>query len=120
MLRNIIDSIRARWHGLRCRPGDLCLVRRDATGTHQPTGKRYTLRGGTVVRVTNLFVLDGDPAWWFEEPIRLEPGITADGVIDELLTPLRDRPGEDEILRIAGKPVEKPAAPVVGKPAEVA
>lgn len=47
----------------------------------------------------------GELCWVVDPPLPAEDGmVRCLGVADSALRPIRDQPGEDEILRIAGKP----------------
>lgn len=97
--------------GLNCKPGDLAIVVRANDGVSGIIG--------SVVRVTVPHVINGKPAWRLETPlscvmrmggracgVRVKAGefVQIDGVPDAWLKPLRDSDGEDEMLRIAGRP----------------
>lgn len=111
-MRRFIDTVRARFGGLRCRPGDVCWVQRDLTCSSLPGLPTVTVRGGTIVTVTRL-VERG--MWELETPITVDlwPGMQARtvAIADEVLIPLRDRPGTDETLTAEPKraPVKSPA-----------
>lgn len=103
-MRQLIDSMRAAWRGLRCRPGDLCWVRRNLWGLDGAGQPVLEVRGGAVVRVVELFA--GQPDMWrLERPIFLPgQGAVITGIRDRSLCPMRDRPGRDEIFRYAVPP----------------
>jgi hypothetical protein len=106
---------------LRCRPGDLCVVVRDAWAREGnlelPPGVDFkALKAGTVVRV----VLHDGEQWIFEKPVpyhAVVSGWECSGVVeaaaDEYLQPLRDQPGPDETLAWAGAPRRAQADAVV-------
>lgn len=119
-MRHLFDTIRARFKGLRCRPGDVCWVRENVT---HPVWRQWIIvRGGTVVRVTRL---SERGLWVLDRPVKFTIGfaglLIASGEVvamaDELLIPLRDKPGEDETL--VAKPIERQPAQPVRQPAEV-
>jgi len=106
---------------LRCRPGDLCVVVRDAWAREGnlelPPGVDFkALKAGTVVRVVRH---DGEQ-WIFEKPVPYHAvvnGWECSGVVeaaaDEFLQPLRDQPGRDETLAWAGLPWQYPITDAV-------
>ena len=107
-MRRLIDSIRARFKGLRCRPGDLAIVVRACDHSQFPGV--VLLKPGTVVRVVRI---SKGGLWELESPIafRIIFGATLftghiAAIADDLLRPLRDKPGEDETLTAA--PVKRP------------
>jgi hypothetical protein len=51
-------------------------------------------------------VLDSGPAWEVDLPLNTWEGKAQNFLLDSCLRPIRDQDGEDEILRIAGKPQE--------------
>lgn len=79
---------------LRCKPGDLVAVVR-----YHPLWPEMFGRVFTVTRADAQ-------GYWYTDP----PQIDSSGVHllprDPVLRPLRDGPGEDELLRLAGKPKE--------------
>lgn len=119
-MHRLLDSIRARFKGLRCRPGDVCWVRENIT--HPMWPGHIIVRGGTVVRVTRL---SERGLWVLERPVPFAIVVVvfliASGevvaIADELLIPLRDKPGEDETL--VARPVASPSVGVSRQPAEV-
>jgi hypothetical protein len=85
---------------MNCKQGDLAVIVRSVAGNE-----------GAVVTCLELV---GRPAWYMKElpgPIwrvdRILRGklFNTDKVADIQLRPLRDSDGEDEILRIAGRPL---------------
>ena len=99
---------------MNCRPGDLARVVR-MPNVMRAANDRF-------VRLTDepAFLLGSDWTWRLTEPLEvvLLGNCTQGGVQfwigetvvvtelqDEYLRPIRDQPGEDEILRIAGRPV---------------
>lgn len=89
---------------LNCRKGDLARI-----VDHKET---------RALGVVDAFVKIGAPghvrsgraAWQLDPPLQLKHGMMAghplEVIADALVRPLRDNPGEDEMLRIAGKPGE--------------
>ncbi len=120
MLGRLINTAR-RWLGrsdtppsppqpLRCRPGDTARITR---GTNRD-------------RLVHIDCADHDRlGWWQVTAMQsmvgfTEPGgklgmLRSAGTVmhgpDHVLQPLRDSDGEDEMLRIAGKPVSAPVSP---------
>ena len=63
---------------------------------------------GQIVRVIEFFHAANGPGWVIEPPLQRfdkSAGIVA---LDTSLRPIRDSKGEDEILRITGRPHEMP------------
>jgi hypothetical protein len=85
---------------MNCKQGDLAVIVRSMAGNE-----------GKLVEVLRQSVAYG-PGWWtvrsMSGPCRNHLGVySQEGQIeDSRLRPLRDNDGEDEILRIAGKPQE--------------
>lgn len=83
---------------LRCKPGDLVVVVRE-----DPVLPGFL---GRVFTVTRLH--DPLDAYWETDPPQRFPGVREPLVSlvfhDACLRPLRDSDGEDEMLRLAGKP----------------
>lgn len=77
---------------MNCKQGDLAVV----ANITWPDVTPYL---GRIVRCIYLDDMGG----WFTEP-ELEKGRS---IFDGALRPIRDNDGEDEILRIAGKPVKQ-------------
>lgn len=101
---------------LRCRPGELAVLIRSGKGKMRGYHLE-PLRVGTIVQVVEADIYG---KWRLAEPVRFAvralnaPTIELRGVVthivDDLLQPLRDKPGADETLTWAGKPkqVTKP------------
>lgn len=118
-MRRHIDIIRARLTRLRCRPGDICWVKRDLVHPFFPPF--LVVRGGVVVRVTKL---SASGLWELEQPVHFNfiAGLIysyghVSAIADELLTPLRDRPGDDETL--TAKPIDRPHVQAPRQPEKV-
>lgn len=77
---------------MNCKQGDLAIIVR---------ARNCPESLGAIVRCVRFcpHPLDGSPGWEIEPPFK-----TFRCARDSALRPLRDRPGEDEMLRIAGKP----------------
>lgn len=101
---------------LRCRPGDWCVVVRDAMASDGglddlPPGVDFkALKRGTVVRVTQHV----HGVWDFEHPVRYDVTVGGwqiggwiEAAHDEYLQPLRDQPGPDETIAWAGLPGQR-------------
>lgn len=82
---------------MNCKPGDLAVIVR-AISEWQHVGK--------IVRVLRLVELEGENCWRTEPELRTADGRYWIGWRDRNLRPIRDSDGEDEMLRIAGKPQE--------------
>lgn len=85
--------------GLNCKQGDLAVIVRSFAGNH-----------GRIVRcVEYIGVLgwryDGYvPTWRIDRELVTEGGTRSAEIPDWQLRPIRDNDGEDEILRLVGKP----------------
>ena len=87
-----------------CKVGDIAYHNRDCAG-----GKRGLY--GKIVSIVRRKDAEKGLAWIIDPP--LHPDVKKFNVIskgnwvyDKHLNPIRDQPGEDEMLRIAGKPKE--------------
>lgn len=79
---------------MNCRPGDLAVIVR--CQMHPPLI-------GTFVRVVRRVP---DDYWYMDSPLPKPDGGAWIFIHDSCLRPIRDNDGEDEMLRIAGKPNE--------------
>lgn len=87
---------------MNCRPGDLAIIVKSVAGNE-----------GKIVRCIRLlpsgsdkkFVFDG-PRWVIDRPVPDSIGLEISSLADCALRPIRDNDGEDEMLRITGKPQE--------------
>lgn len=93
---------------LNCKPGDLAIVVRSAAGNE---GKIVQCLKVHPSGVGGLFRFYG-PVWEIDRPLktlRKTPVGTVEGerffAPDICLHPIRDNDGEDEMLRIAGRPI---------------
>lgn len=62
---------------------------------------------GIPVRLTKAYVFDDRPAWRLEQNVHLDvcgKHGEVQGIVDEILKPIRDNDGEDELLALVGKP----------------
>lgn len=99
--------------GTNCKPGDVAMVTRDAFGICN--GREYHASRGTfvyIIRMSFRQSMSLRRVRWRVEPFRVTSVCgrfcgMAEGVDDSVLKPIRPGDGEDEMLRIAGKPVEK-------------
>lgn len=96
---------------MNCRPGDLAVI---ASTAGRIGVQRRIIEAllGMPVRVVTPYSLEGEPAWKIEREISVLIGTVPAaivGIADAVLRPLRDGEGEDEMLRIAGKPVTEAA-----------
>lgn len=93
-----------------CRPGDIAWVTQ-AVGAAK-CGFQFVIPYGTFVRVVKVDWKDSalKRRWmWVVEPVRLKStnGVARCdlvGIADSVLRPIRPGDGEDEMLRIAGRP----------------
>lgn len=97
---------------LRCKPGDLAIV----TGSQLNNGKIVTCVQflGAYLKIdgvlhgphdthTDFWEIDSELYWSNpDSPKTVYTGMTS--IPDCQLTPIRSRPGQDEIIKIAGKP----------------
>jgi hypothetical protein len=80
---------------MNCKPGDLAVI------------VRARLAPPLLGRLVKCIAPRDDDAWWVDIPLTCPvTGETWFSVYDRALRPIRDQDGEDEILRIAGKPQE--------------
>lgn len=94
---------------MNCKQGDLAWIVRSTCGN-----------AGKIVRCVKLLpalpfiqptgVVVVGAAWVVDPPVVGWGGDTLPGVRDALLRPLRDSDGEDEMLRLVGRPVGTPQA----------
>jgi hypothetical protein len=80
---------------MRCKVGDLAVY----------VGDRLELHG-RIVLVVAPFDWEREPAWHIDPPLPDDNIHAPDAGVDAALRPLRANDGEDEMLRIAGKPVD--------------
>lgn len=82
---------------MNCKPGDLAIVVRS---------RRYPECNGMILKIEHLAY----PGYWRVSGKLIEEYAARHGkslnLNDRLLRPIRDNPGEDEMLRIVGKPTE--------------
>lgn len=84
---------------MNCKPGDLAVIVRC---DHE---HRWAI--GRIVRVVTAVVSAwGTIGWALEHPLVGPDGQRRDCAADRCLRPIRDQDGEDEILRLVGKPQE--------------
>jgi hypothetical protein len=87
---------------LNCRPGDLAVIVRSTAGNE-----------GKIVRCLQLVMAAGPfgfgPRWITDPPV-LSSWNRPVPPLDACLRHLRDSDGEDEMLRLAGRPVGEPQA----------
>jgi hypothetical protein len=91
---------------MNCKPGDIAIV--ISSGEWTGINKRIlTELLGIPVRVTESYIRDSKTLWRMESDIDLYIGErkhTVVGIADQVLKPLRDNDGEDEIIALVGKP----------------
>jgi hypothetical protein len=89
---------------LNCKKGDLAVIVRSEAGNE-----------GCVVQCVALLPPGAEgwaslgPRWLIDRPIMSSKG-PIHSVADARLRPLRDGDGEDEVLRLVGRPVGEPQA----------
>ena len=84
---------------LNCKQGDLAVIVRSAAGNEGRIVRCVSFRG-----YVTEGVIYGGARWNVEPAVPRSDGGTIDHLADDNLRPLRNTRGEDEILRIAGKP----------------
>jgi hypothetical protein len=89
---------------LNCRPGDLAVI------THSWAGNE-----GKIVQCVRLVAgglgwIEDGPRWEIDRAVPSKNGYPVFSVADCCLRPLRDSDGEDEMLRLVGRPVGTPQA----------
>lgn len=126
--RNLFEELRDFLAGrqfpppgpLRCRPGDTARIiagpNRDRL-VHVDAADPTRVGWWDVTALQTLEVFDP----WRPFSSWMAPAGTVSKGPDNVLQPLRDMDGEDEMLRIAGRPqpIAVPAAPVPRQPEEV-
>lgn len=89
---------------MKCRQGDLAVIVRSVAGNEGKIVRCIRIAGAWRAK-------DGaGPRWETDPPVRGLLGECAYPVADLNMRPLRDSDGEDEVLRIAGRPVGTPQA----------
>lgn len=94
---------------LRCKTGDLAVVQ--GYKLAEMNGRFVTvcehIPTGTVIEVCGVQFMAVEPSWWITSnrplPSNFGP-LDRTAVVDRVLRPIRGQEGEDEMLRIAGKP----------------
>jgi hypothetical protein len=97
---------------MRCCPGDIACIYRVHGCDHPKLREACEAALGIPVR---LVAADEDGMWTFEDVIVVRLGLIGlpfkiEAAHDSILMPLRDNDGEDEVLRLAGKPELEPYA----------
>ena len=87
---------------MNCKKGDLAVVVRSKFGNLGRIVQCLRLATKEDHEAYNVF-FDNDPTWILDVPVNCSFS-TAPLITDKQLRPLRDSNGEDEMLRIAGKP----------------
>ena len=89
---------------MNCKPGDWAVIVRSAAGNE---GK--IVRCLELTHVSRGWAFGDGPRWVTDPPVsgNYTPAIP---VLDRCLRPLRDSDGQDEMLRLAGRPVGTPQA----------
>lgn len=117
-MRKFINSLRARLGWLRCRPGDICWVNQQQYHPDSICGE-VAVRYGTVVKVVEIT----RRGFWKIEP-KLPFSYTAatygasgfiTALADDILTPMRERPSDDEVHMEVAIEARQPA-PAPAKP----
>lgn len=89
---------------LNCRQGDLAIIVKSYAGNEGKIVRCLSpWNGGFIMPNGDVIFADG---WVIDLLLPVRHGIYARRIQDSQLRPLRDSDGEDEMLRIAGKPEE--------------
>ena len=89
---------------LRCKQGDLAIVVKSHAGNH---GVVLTcLRLATAAEMKDLSYRKYSSMWVTDRATQSTWGLPDCLMPDECLRPLRDTDGEDEMLRLVGKPAD--------------
>ena len=95
---------------LNCKAGDLAVFVKSTAGNE---GKIVLcVRYLGVITLSNQNGHFLAPAWEIDTHVPSWTGKLVNIISDEYLRPIRDQDGEDEMLRIVGRPMEKPRSPV--------
>lgn len=87
---------------MNCKPGDLAIVVRSAAGN---LGKVVRcIRLATEAEKHELCFFQREAMWFTDTPMTSTWGCVDTLMFDAYLRPIRDSDGEDEMLRIVGKP----------------
>ncbi len=97
---------------LNCKPGDLAVIVRSVAGNEGKIARclRLHTSGTEDLDGKHIRNANGGPRWVVEGDIRSIEGFRLFTVPDAYLRPIRDSDGEDEILRLVGRPVGTPQA----------
>lgn len=88
---------------MNCKPGDLAMVINSTAGNDGKIVSVIAPLGRHLTRGPNGII--GTLFWWkISPPLEDWSGTVGDDIADFQLRPIRDQPGTDEIIRIAGKP----------------
>lgn len=83
---------------MNCKPGDLAVIVKSNYG-HEGKFVRCLQRHDGPWVLEPVFA----PGWIIDIPL-LKDGALCPYMLDSFLRPIRDQPGTDEMIRIAGKP----------------
>jgi hypothetical protein len=91
---------------MNCVAGDLAMVVRlnNWRGPNRAIARALL---GIPVQLTTGYLFHGAPAWRLERNVALEVNgkrFEVQGIVDEILRPIRDSNREDEVLALVGKP----------------
>jgi hypothetical protein len=90
---------------MNCRKGDLAVIVRSYAGNEGKIVRCVRLHASQTHDLSGLpFGLSLGPRWVVDRPLPDAFGRPVFAVADACLRPIRDQPGEDETLRIAGLP----------------
>ena len=90
---------------LRCKVGDLAVIVRTGRGTANLLGRivRLVARGPNQPQAPGI-PYDTTATWLYEPSLKSARGLVVDYMNDGCLRRLRPDDGEDEVLRLTGKP----------------
>jgi hypothetical protein len=89
---------------MNCKPGDLAVVVRSMAGNEGKIVRCVELVGDHKFNEPNGVVVTFSNTWRIDPPLIGWRGLQSKHAPDEVLRPIRDNNGEDEMLTWAGKP----------------
>lgn len=89
---------------MNCKQGDLAIIVRSEAGNEGKIVRCLKLLPNNHWICCKTGIHSFADGWEIDQQVRLFTGGTTNRVPDYRLRPIRDQDGEDEMLRIAGKP----------------